>query len=165
MRQNRSLLNKPSGMTILEVIVAFIILGFSLAALGELSRLAFLNARDSKDLVQAELLAESILAKVRLGIIDMESAYDVPVSNMSARNDEISDTNVGADGGAAGGTLWIYTLEVNDIDDYGLVELAVTVRQNPDQFSRPASCRLVRWFAQEPEEEEEDESTETTTTE
>lgn len=142
------------GMTILEIIVALFILGGCVAALGELSRNAFRNAKESRDMVQAELLAESILAKVRIGIIDMESAFDVPVSNLSTRNDEIADTNVISSGGT-GNVLWLYSLEVNDIDDYGLVELAVTVRQNLPEESRPAVCRLVRWQALEPEEEDE----------
>lgn len=144
-------------MTILEIIVALLILGGCVAALGELSRNAFRNAKESKDMVQAELLAESILAKVRLEIIDMESAFDVPVSDLAARNDEIEDTNVLSAAGN-GDPLWFYSLEVNEIDDYGLVELAVTVRQNLPEENRPVVCRLVRWLALEPEEEDETET-------
>jgi hypothetical protein len=50
--------------------------------------------------------------------------------------------------------LWLYTLEITEIDEYGLVELAVTVRQNLPEEHRPIVCRLVRWSALEPEAEE-----------
>lgn len=140
------------GVTILEIMLSLLILGGCVAAIGELARNAFRNARESKNLTQAELLAESILAKVRLGIIEMESAFDVPVTNMSSRNDELVDSNVVSAGGV-GDVLWLYTLEVTDIDD-NLVELAVTVRQNLSEENSPVACRLVRWLALEPEDDE-----------
>ncbi|MCL2742659.1 MAG: hypothetical protein FWE67_02290 [Planctomycetaceae bacterium] len=140
------------SFTILEIIIALIILGGCVAALGELSRNAYRNAREAKDLVQAELLAESIMAKVRLGIIEMESVVDQPVMAVGrTSSDEVIDTNAVGIGNDA---LWLYTLEVTEIDEYGLLELAVTVRQNLDAEQRPMICRLVRWFAQEPVEEE-----------
>ncbi len=140
------------AVTLLEIILSLAILGGCVAALGELTRAALRNARESKDMTQAELLAESILAKVRIGIIEMESVIDEPLTDRLAQNDVISDTNALAEGG--GEALWVYSLEVTDIDDYGLVELAVTVRRNlPEEF-RPVACRLVRWMALEPEEEE-----------
>ncbi|MDR2115695.1 MAG: hypothetical protein LBP87_04875, partial [Planctomycetaceae bacterium] len=100
--------------------------------------------------------AESILAKVRIGIIEMESAFDVPITNTNASanvNDTISDTNVVTEG-SLGEILWKYTLEITDLDDDGLIELAVTVRQNLPEEQQPVTCRLVRWFAVEPETEE-----------
>ena len=140
------------GITILEIILALAILGGCVAVLGEMTRTALRNARESKDMTQAELLAESILAKVRIGLIDMESALDQPITDRMSRNDTIADTNALSEGG--GESLWLYSLEVADIDDYGLVELAVTVRRNLPEEQRPVACRLVRWFAMEPEEEE-----------
>ncbi|MDR0871298.1 MAG: hypothetical protein LBN39_10960 [Planctomycetaceae bacterium] len=143
------------GITILEVLLALLILGGAAAILGQISRNALRNASDVRDFTQAELLAESILAKVRVGIIEMEPVTDQPVSNFtaSASDDVIEDTNAVVSGSTAD-VLWYYTLEVNQIDDYGLVELAVTVRQNKAAEEHPAVCRLVRWFALEPEEEE-----------
>jgi type II secretory pathway pseudopilin PulG len=141
------------GMTILEVLLALLILGGSIAVLGELSRSALRNAKASKDMTQAELLAESILAKVRIGIIEMEPATDVPVTNLANLNDTVSDTNAVSEGNVSN-VLWLYTIEITEIDEYGLIELAVTVRQNlPEEF-RPIVCRLVRWLALEPETEE-----------
>jgi type II secretory pathway pseudopilin PulG len=142
-----------NGMTILEVLLALLILGGSIAVLGQLSRNALRSAKAAKETTQAELLAESILAKVRIGIIEMEPVTDTPITNVANLNDTISDTNA-VNEGNANEAIWLYTLEITNIDDDGLVEIAVTVRQNlPEEF-RPIACRLVRWFALEPEEEE-----------
>ena len=141
-------------MTLLEVILSLALLGGAMAVIGESARMSFQNARIARDLVQAELLAGSILAKVRLGIIEMEPAFDVPVG--SDRADIIPDTHAVSAGNLAN-VLWLYSVEVNPIDDYGyLVEIAVTVRQNVSENRRPVTCRLVRWLALEPEEEEEE---------
>lgn len=147
------------GITILEVLLALLILGGAAAILGHISRSALRNAAEVRDITQAELLAESILAKVRIGIIEMEPVTDQPVSDMLSADDEIIDTNAVSQGGI-GDILWYYSLEVNTIDDYGLLELAVTVRQNKTQEEQPAVCRLVRWFAVELEEEQEEETQE-----
>jgi Tfp pilus assembly protein PilV len=142
------------GITILEVLLSLLILGGAVAILGEFSRNAFRNAKTSRDMTQAELLAESILAKVRLGIIEMESATDVPITNAAnLNNDTIADTNAISEGSLSD-VLWLYTLEVTDLDDYGLVSLSVTVRQNLPEEQQPVTCCLVRWFALEPETEE-----------
>ena len=148
-------LSKPTGMTLLEVILSLVLLGVSVAVIGETARIAFQNARIARDLIQAELLAESILAKVRLGIIEMIPDVDVPVgSGYTHQTDIIQDTHAVSTGNAAD-VRWFYSLEVNPIDDYGyLVEIAVTVRQNVAETRRPVVCRLVRWLALEPEEEE-----------
>ena len=129
------------------------ILGGSIAILGEASRIAFRNALESKEMVQAELLAESLMAKIRIGLIDMEPATDVPLTNMASQGDLIEDTNAVVEGSTSE-SLWLYTIEVNDIDDDGLIELAVTVRRNLPDEQRHVACRLVRWVALEPEEEE-----------
>jgi len=142
------------GITIVEIMLSLVILGSCLAILGELSRSGLNSARAARDMTQAELFCESVLAKVRLGIIKMEPAFDVPVSNSALMTDEVLDTHA-ADLNDTGGSLWVYSLEITDIDEYGLVEIAVTVRQNLPEEHRPIGCRLVRWLALEPEEEEE----------
>jgi len=143
-----------TGMTLLEIILSLAILGGSVAVLGEMARSSFQSARLARDLIQAELLAESTLAKVRLGIIDMEPAFNVPVSNYTDRSDVTMDTHA-ISVGSVGDVLWFYSLEILDVDDY-LIEIAVTVRQNTPDERRAAVCRLVRWFAYEPEVDEEE---------
>ena len=149
--------HRTGGMTLLEILISLVILGGSVAVISELARSSFQNARLARDMVQAELLAESILAKVRLGIIKMEPAFDVPVSTYVDPSDIIMDTHAISDGNA-GEVLWFYSLDVVEIDDY-LIELAVTVRQNVADERRSATCRLVRWLAFEPELEEGEEET------
>ncbi len=142
------------GITILEILLALVILGSCLAILGELSRTGLRSARTARDTTQAELLCESILAKVQLGIIKMESAFDVPIMASASTTDVVPDTNAVGSGGL-GNILWKYSLEITEIDEYGLEEIAVTVRQNVPEEQRPVVCRLVRWMALEPEEDEE----------
>ncbi len=155
-----SLFNQPSrrGITILEIMLSLVILGSSMAILGEMSRHGLSSARAARDMTQAELLCESVLAKVRLGIIKMEPVVDVPISSSTLTTDTVLDTHA-EDTNDSGGALWVYTLEITEIDEYGLEEIAVTVRQNRPEEQRPIGCRLVRWLAIEPEEEEESATT------
>ena len=160
--------SKKLGMTLLEVILALAILGGSVVVVGEMARFAFQNARTARDVVQAELLAESIMAKVQLGIIPMESAFEVPVSLQTTNLlDTVQDTHAVSQDSVAD-ILWLYSLDIADIDtvydlednEIGyLVEIAVTVRRNLPRERQPVVCRFVRWIALDPIVEEETEET------
>jgi hypothetical protein len=140
-------------MSLLEVIISLAIIGLSMPMIAELSRNAFQSARIARDIVQAELLAESILAKIRVGIIEMEPAFDVPIGLTTINQaDIVLDTHAIPHGGV-GQPLWVYDVEIVDIDEF-LIELAVTVRQNVLEGQRAVVCRLVRWHAIEPVMEE-----------
>ena len=151
-------------MTLLEVILSLAILGGTMAVLGEMARLSFQNARTAREMVQAELLTESILAKVRLGIIEMESVFEMPVGLQTTNQlDIVQDTHAVSPGNVAD-VLWVYSLEIVDIDivydlDENeiayLVEITVTVRRNLPVERKPVTCRLVRWLTLELEAEEE----------
>ena len=152
---NNTALFKHSGMTLLEVMLSLAVLGMSVAVIGQQARIAFQDARIARELIQAELLAESILAKVRLGIIEMTPEVDIPVGLGRGNQADITQDTHAVYAGNTAVARWLYSLEVNYIDDYGyLAELAVTVRQNVPEGQRPVVCRLVRWLALEPEEEE-----------
>jgi hypothetical protein len=119
-----------------------------------MGRLAFRNARESRDTTQAELLAESILAKVQLGIIEMETAVDVPITNQTEYNDTIEDTAVITEGDA-NDVKWMYSIDVNNVDESeNLIEIGITVTQNPQQTNQPIRCYIVRWLVIESDEEE-----------
>jgi len=85
--------------------------------------------------------------------------FDLPVGlNTTNQLDIVADTHA---------DLWLYSLEVVEIDvlydvddnEIGyLVEIAATVRRNLPEERRPVACRLVRWFAMDPEVEEEEET-------
>ena len=152
----KSAITSP-GMTLLEVILSLALLGGTIAVIGEQANSSFQNARHARNLVQAELLAESVLAKIQLGIIEMEFATDVPIGTAYTANqsDIVLDTHAVADD--AGGEPWSYSIDITQVaDDYNsfelnLIELAVTVRQNVPDGHRAVVCRLVRWMAVEPE--------------
>jgi len=147
-----------AAMTLLEILLSLAILGGTVAAIGELARAAFQDARLARDLVQAELLAESVLVKIRLGIIEMENAFDVPIGASSTINqaDIVLDTHALSD--STSYVPWIYSLEVVSVDDVlGLLEVAVMVRQNEPNNPRAVICRLVRWIALEPVIDEDEE--------
>ena len=164
-RQSMRYLPKQTAMTLLEVMLSLAILGGSVATIGELARVSFQNARIARDLAQAELLAESTLAKIRLGIIEMEPVFEIPVGSAYTANqaDIVMDTHAVSEGNI-NDVLWLYSIEIvsvenNYADDFGdyLIEIAVTVRQNVSEMRRSVVCRLVRWIALEPEVEEEEE--------
>jgi prepilin-type N-terminal cleavage/methylation domain-containing protein len=140
------------GLTIIEVMISMVILGSCLAVISEMGRVAFRNARESRDITQAELLADNILAKVRLGIIKMKAATDVPITNSSNYNDTIEDTGI-VNEGNANDVLWLYSIEINNIgDSENLIELGITVTQNPARTNNPIRCYLVRWIIVESEQ-------------
>ena len=151
-------------MTLLEVILSLAILGGTVVVVGEMARSSFQDAQLARDMVQAELLAESILAKVRLGIIDMEAVFDMPVGLVTTNLlDVVQDTHA-VSAGNVGDVLWLYSLDIADIDtayagdnEIGyLVEIAVMVRRNLPEGRRPVVCRLVRWVALDPIAEDEE---------
>jgi type II secretory pathway pseudopilin PulG len=146
-----------AGMTLLEVILSLALLGGFVPVIGEIARASFQNARIARDLIQAELLAESILAKIQIGYIEMTPVFNVPVG--SDRMDIIMDTHAVFEGSTST-VLWLYSIEVNEVPaafggDF-LVEIAVTVQQNVSAGQRPIACRLVRLLALEPDPEEEE---------
>ncbi|MDR1480226.1 MAG: prepilin-type N-terminal cleavage/methylation domain-containing protein [Planctomycetaceae bacterium] len=141
-----------NGLTIVEVVIALVILGSCLAVISEMGRLAFRNAKEARDTTQAELLAENILAQVQLGIIEMKPVVDTPVTNQTIRNDTIEDTGVISEGDA-NDVLWLYSIDVNNVSDTeNLIEIGITVTQNPAKTSHPVRCYLVRWLIDESEQ-------------
>lgn len=114
------------GMTLLEVILAIAILGGSLAVLGELVRVGTRTARAARVLTTAQLLAESLVAEVTAGV----TAPD-PIDGV------INDFC---------GLRWQYVVQIEQVDQKGLLAVAVTVREDKDASERPVSFALVRWM-------------------
>lgn len=121
----------------MELLIAIVILSGSVAVLGEMMRQSLRDARQVQNLVQAELLAESILARCRLGEIELLPVVDNPILG-------VEDT------GAFDGDFprWLYSLDIRTVEE-GLLELVVTVRENRDDAKRPTTCTLVRWMLEE----------------
>jgi type II secretion system protein I len=131
------LLAVRAGMTLLEVILAIAILGGSLAILGELVRIGTRSAHAARVNSTAQLLADSMVAEIAAGITSPESTEGV-VENY-------------------GGFRWSYVVQVEQVDQQGLLAVSVTVRENLDASQQPVSYTLVRWMI-DPETEYELES-------
>jgi hypothetical protein len=119
------------------VILAIAILGGSLAILGELVRIGTRSAHAARVNSTAQLLADSIVAELTAGITLPESTEGVVDS--------------------FGGFAWSYVVQVEQVDQQGLLAVAVTVRENLDVSQQPVSYTLVRWMI-DPETEYELES-------
>lgn len=123
----------------MEVILAIAILGGSVAVLGELTRAGLRNARDARELTQAQFLAESLMAQIRMGFRELETDYDRAITS-----EDFVDTNA-ADQGYSSDAIWLYSIEASPIDDYGLYAVAVTVKRNLPNEPYPVTVRLLRW--------------------
>lgn len=130
------------GFTLLEVILSLAILAGALAVLGELVRLGLESAAEARDLSEAQLLCESLVAEIAAG-----AAYAEPVANQA-----IVD--------AAG---WLYSVETEPTDDEELLSMRVTVARDPSTPGRPVSFSIVRLVkdpnAAEPASDENQDST------
>jgi general secretion pathway protein I len=115
-------------MTLLEVILAIAILGGALAVLGELVRIGTRTARAARVLSTAQLLAESMVAEVTAGVTSPD-----PIDGV------VEDY---------GGFRWQYSVQIEQVDQKGLLAVVVTVREdkNNNAAEQPLSYALVRWM-------------------
>ena len=118
-----------NGYSLLEVILALAILAGSMAVLGEIVSIALRNSRAAADLTHAQLLCESKLAEISAGITPPKPVWSMPL-----------EVAVGD-----GETGWLYSIEVIDVDEDGLVAVRVTVRHGLPSNKRPVECSLTRW--------------------
>jgi len=121
------------------VILSLAILTGAIAALGEAARLAIRNARIARDVTQAQLLCESKLAEITAGILQPDPVARVPFER---------DFAEGELGGTAGDDEipWLYSIDVEEVEEEGLVAVRVTVVQDLPEEKAPAKCELVRWM-------------------
>jgi len=126
-------------MTLLEIILSLAFLAGALAVIANISRLGTMSAVSARDTTQAQFLCESIMAQLTSGIIEFESVFDEPVLDFADTG--ASNPNDSND------YKWTYSTEINTLDDYGLLEVVVTVTQYlPNSPREPVSCKLVRWM-------------------
>lgn len=112
------------GFTLLEVVLALAILVGAIAVVGELIRLGGAAAASARDLSQAQLLAESVMAEITAGILPLENSQSVPIE---------TDPE------------WVYGVELLPVETPGLLAVRVTVVQ-AGAAGRPAEFALVRWM-------------------
>ena len=113
------------GLSLLEVMLALAILGVSLAILGELVRTGLRSAGAARDLSTAQIFCESKVAEIVSGIELPETVTRVPLEDFPE---------------------WLYSIEVEQIDQQGLLDILVTVQKDIESSRRPIYFSLHRWM-------------------
>lgn len=120
------------AFTLLEVILALVILGAALAIFGEVMQLANQNAVNARAETQAQLLATSLMDEILAGSIDDSPANRQPL--------EVDDD-----------VRWIYSVSTGTATVEGVYPLVVEVEQDVEARFNPVKFRLVRWLSSTPE--------------
>lgn len=122
--------SRRRAFSLLEIILALAILAGAVAVFGQLGRSGLENARLARDLTMAQLYCESKMAEIAAGLAPVESQQGVPFEESEDPADD-----------------WTYTVEVNPAAQDGMLEVRVTVAQDPAIESKPVEYSLVRWMA------------------
>src|SRR5690606_31678516 len=116
------------AFTLLEVILALVILGAALAIFGEVMQLANQNAADSRAETQAQLLATSLMDEILAGSIDDSPANRQPL--------EVDDD-----------VKWVYSISTGTATVDGVYPLVIEVEQDVEAKFNAVKFRLVRWLS------------------
>jgi prepilin-type N-terminal cleavage/methylation domain-containing protein len=116
-----------NGFTLLEIILSLAILAGSLAALGEVMRLADRNAQMCRDESQAQILASSVMDELLSGS-----------RQPTAVNQEPFDYNTDPP--------WLFSITFDQTPYVELVLARVRVEQQLPPQQQPSHFELVRWF-------------------
>ncbi|HYO25117.1 MAG TPA: type II secretion system protein [Lacipirellulaceae bacterium] len=120
--------SRPSrGFTLLEVILALVVLGAALAMLSEVMQLASRHAVEARAETQAQQLAESVMDQLLCGAIALKSA--------SREALDVDDP-----------IPWVYSVTVGDSAITGIAPVEVLIEQDIEARLTPVAYRLVRWF-------------------
>jgi hypothetical protein len=117
----------PTAFTLLEIILALAILAGSLAALGEVMRLADQNAAMTRDETQAQILAASIMDELLAG-----------ARPLTAVTRQVFDP--------VWDPQWLYSVAWDQTALEELVLLRVVVEQQLEARLEPVRFELVRWL-------------------
>jgi hypothetical protein len=111
-------------LTLLEVVLALAILVGAFATLGQLVGLGMRAAGNSRDLTQAQLLAESTMSEIAAGILSTEPLTRVPL-----------DTNPG----------WLVSTQVDNTIHQGILRVTVFTERDSESYRR-VQYQLTRWL-------------------
>lgn len=126
---------EQGGFTLLEVILALVILGGSLAIFGEVMQIANRSAADARAESQAQLLAESVMDQILAGALDASNAGRQPLEVVDA-------------------TPWLYSVAIGTTDRLGVIPVEVIVEQDLESRYKPVKFRLFRWLPSVAESDE-----------
>src|SRR3954451_18868118 len=115
------------GFTLLEIILSLAILAGSLAALGEVMRLADRNATLADDETQAQILAASVMDEIAAG------ARELTAVDQGAFN-------------STDDPPWVFSIAMDQTAYDELVAVRVLVQQQLDAQLQPAHFELTRWM-------------------
>ncbi len=111
-------------MVLLEVLVAVTIFVFAAAVVGSAMRSSMQAVADIRLDSQAANLAQSVLAELSIGLLEMVETSGTPL----AEDDS-----------------WTYEIAAEDLPDApGLKQVTVTVSDNDPR--RPHACRVTQWM-------------------
>jgi prepilin-type N-terminal cleavage/methylation domain-containing protein len=123
------------AFTLLEVILALVILGAAMAIFGEVIQLANKAAVDSRAETQGQILAASVMDEILAGMR--------PQQNVSRQALDVKDA-----------TSWLFSVNIGTSDIQGILPLEVLVEQDLEPRYNPVKVRLVRWIPSVPESDE-----------
>jgi len=122
MTRTKSTIRK--GLSLLEVMLAIVILGGALVMIGQLIRIGNRSAQNAQLISQAQILCDAKLAEISAGVLPLESVNESPI-------DEAPE--------------WAYSVEVSNATQVGLLSVTVNVYLiGSDRYGR--SCRLTRFL-------------------
>lgn len=125
------------GFSLLEVVLALAILAMSLALLGQLVSLGFRNAQQAQGLTEAQMIAETIMEEITLGIIPPDPVSDMYVSMTSDLSTPTTDEE----------TPWQYSVVYEPAPVEGLMMVMIQVRRaNAKSAAENDTFELVRWI-------------------
>jgi len=130
-----------SAFTLLEVILALVILAGAVAVLGEVMSIAGRNAADAQAETRAQLLACSLMDEMVAGV--------TKPTNKTRQSLDVDDS-----------IPWVYSVTLNAADVDGLTVVEVLVEQDIQKQFRPVRYRLVRWLSTTEDTSKEDASEE-----
>ena len=111
------------GLSLLEVVLSLSILAGAMAAIGELVQRGLLHAQSARNLTQAQVRCESLLGELQAGLLAPEPASDVTLDDD-----------------------WSYSMEVESLDNDGVLIVRLTVSQRPSAATRPVSFSVIHWM-------------------
>ena len=123
MRFNTTMSSRK-GLSLLEVILSIAILGLSMVAIGHLFNLGFRSAADVQLRSEANMIAETTMAEISAGIIDLSSGGGL----------------------AEGSPSWQYEINSQESRQPGLLSVTVRVSLANDPGNNNVSVSLVRFL-------------------
>lgn len=113
------------GLTLLEVVLAVAILGFSIAAISQLMWIGYRSAVEARARTEMVMLCDTKMAEIAAGVLPLASVGGQPIPEAPQ---------------------WLYFVEVQNSQLLGLLTVTVTVAQSPEVAASPITMSIVRFM-------------------